>query len=867
MRNRIERLRVWLLVGAGLLIVVLGVFIGSARYLRHRWLANLPSKLGVDIKSETNGFTYSQSVQGKTVYTIHAAREVEHTDGKITLHDVSVVLYGRGQDRADRIYGNEFEYDQKAGVLRAVGLVHIDMQAAAKPGQPFDAADPRHKDDPLDRSTLHATTSGLVYMQNLGLAATGQDIEFRLGQMTGHAHGADYNTDSGLLLLHSAVRATGTAGGRPLELTADTAQLDNRNRVAYLTHAGYSSLGQTIDAQQATLYTRPDGTVARVLAEGDVTGTESGERLVAQRADVLLNAKSQPQSAVLGGGLLYVADQPLRQSRAQADGATLAFDPQGVLHTAVFTGSVHMTERRRATEAAREPWSVRDLMAAKLDLAFAASASGKPQLRDADATGAAHLTVVDEGGVASPRDVARTELSGDDLRAHFRSHGDSSPQTEIETLAGRGHTLLRQVDGKGIEQTSAGDSLDAAFRTGAAVQNSASRRASGQRSAGVPSKAQNQLQSAVQEGHVEVVRRVPVAEKASRDKSDARRGQTSIPDEVQRALAQRAVYDGSTDRITLSGKVQLSDAGSVLWTDRLALDRMTGDAQADGSVTVDYQSPQDSNEHPDEGEPAHIRATRAELQRTTGVATFFATPGERVRLWQGGSQVQAPEMEFTQIERRLVARSLAGAGSPQVQTLLVSTPATAPPGGKTKPAQMVRILSHDLVYLDSTRTADFTGGVRVESVDGTMTAQTATVYLQQAAQTPVSGPRPASATTATPASPTQGPTIAGHVERVVAVGQVEVVQPGRRAAGDRLVYTASDGFFVLTGTPGFPAHVVDASREASITGAALRFHAGDDTVEALGAAPGQVAPALRVRSEARVKEIPDGTHRETKGKR
>jgi lipopolysaccharide export system protein LptA len=166
MRNRIERLRVWLLAGAGLLLVVLAVFIGSARYLMHHFLARLPAKLGINIKSETNGFTYSQSLQGKTVYTIHAAKEVEHTDGKITLHGVTMVLYGRKGDRADEIKGDEFEYDQSAGMVRAIGPVHIDLRAA-EAGEPdahvpTKAAGRGLKAGVGDDKILHATTSGLI---------------------------------------------------------------------------------------------------------------------------------------------------------------------------------------------------------------------------------------------------------------------------------------------------------------------------------------------------------------------------------------------------------------------------------------------------------------------------------------------------------------------------------------------------------------------------------------------------------------------------------------------------------------------------------------------------------------------------------
>src|ERR1700679_1239206 len=129
MNVSVERLRVWLLVGAGLLVLVIAAFLGYAHYRAHRFLTDLPKKLGIDVRRETNNVTYSQSVQGRKVYTIRAAKAVERADGMTTLHDVGIVLYGRNQDGADRIYGKEFEYDQKNEVVRAIGEVHIDLQA------------------------------------------------------------------------------------------------------------------------------------------------------------------------------------------------------------------------------------------------------------------------------------------------------------------------------------------------------------------------------------------------------------------------------------------------------------------------------------------------------------------------------------------------------------------------------------------------------------------------------------------------------------------------------------------------------------------------------------------------------------------
>src|SRR5271170_862999 len=351
----VERLRVWLLVGAGLLVVVVAAFLGYAHYRKHRYLANLPAKLGIDVRQETNNFTYSQSVQGRTVYTIHAAKAVERSDGKMTLHDVGIVLYGRQQDRADRIYGNEFEYDQAAGVVRAVGEVHIDLQAPA-------AADSKGKMDyaagkdlhggeadssggsvaggheSKDERLIHVTTSGLVFLQKLGVAATDKDIEFESGGLTGHAVGADYNSDTGVVVLHSAVKVNGLQHDRPVLLTASHAVLDRQGQTMVLSQAKYVAVGgenggtegQTAQGQHVVVHLRKDGSAERVEAEGEVTLTNgAGGRVTAPRGEMMLNEQNQAQSAVMIGGVKYGSDDPLRKAQGEASEARATFDKKG----------------------------------------------------------------------------------------------------------------------------------------------------------------------------------------------------------------------------------------------------------------------------------------------------------------------------------------------------------------------------------------------------------------------------------------------------------------------------------------------------------------------------------------------------------
>ena len=69
MRNRVERLRVWLLGSAIFLMLVIAAFIVSARYLARLHKLVLPAKLGIDVKGDASGYTVSRMVGLKTIFT------------------------------------------------------------------------------------------------------------------------------------------------------------------------------------------------------------------------------------------------------------------------------------------------------------------------------------------------------------------------------------------------------------------------------------------------------------------------------------------------------------------------------------------------------------------------------------------------------------------------------------------------------------------------------------------------------------------------------------------------------------------------------------------------------------------------------
>src|SRR5579875_4066769 len=108
----VERLRWGLLAGALLLIAVLVVLLSYGRYRAVKAWKQIVARSGATITHETNGVTWSQAVRGKTIFTLHAKHVIPHGEGKYTLEDGMLLLYGANGQPADRIYGANFDYDE-----------------------------------------------------------------------------------------------------------------------------------------------------------------------------------------------------------------------------------------------------------------------------------------------------------------------------------------------------------------------------------------------------------------------------------------------------------------------------------------------------------------------------------------------------------------------------------------------------------------------------------------------------------------------------------------------------------------------------------------------------------------------------------
>jgi lipopolysaccharide export system protein LptA len=279
------------------------------------------------------------------------------------------------------------------------------------------------------------------------------------------------------------------------------------------------------------------------------------------------------------------------------------------------------------------------------------------------------------------------------------------------------------------------------------------------------------------------------------------------------ATAHKATYDPQTEMFMLSGSPRVSDAGVTTTSERMRINRKTGDAIAEGSVKTTYSQlqAQPNGALLATADPIHVTAANMTAGRTSGVAHY--TGG--ARLWQGANIVEAPTIDFDRNNRKVVAQGQSGK---PVSTVFVETSQK----GQQVP---VNVTGQRLTYTDAQRQAKFEGGVLLRGEQGTVSAEHVTVFLN---------PRRSGSNTIAKA--------ASELDSIVAEGNVVLQQEQRRGTGERLTYTAKDGSFTLTG--GSPS-IFDAEH-GKVTGDSLTFFSRDDRVLVEGGNTSQSVTKARV---------------------
>lgn len=788
MRITVRDIRRWIVGLACLLVAVLVGFLFYARLQLRHVVKDLPGKLGANIQRTANGYTYSQSDKGHTLFTIHASRLVQFKKGHATLHDVAITLYGpQGSGRTDKIYGSDFDYDQHNGIASAKGEVRIDLTGpgTSNPAQP-------------QKNAIHVKTSGLVFNQKTGEAMTADLVQFAFPAATGNAVGASYNSKTGELVLNSKVEFTTQANGKPVVVHAVHAEMQRDTRQSYLIHPEVESQGERSTALQSVVYFRPDGSAEKIDAKGDVHVTTSGGAQVnSQMANVLLDSRSQPQRVDLGGGVTFLSHQKGQQMNGVANGGTLLFGANSMLKHAQFRNTVSFVEQVTGLPGDPRGTATRQVRASQMDVDFAPGPGGKSVAQKLLATGKAVVVLrtvpsnIGHQGLSHGVKAGEqsTTIRGDQLLATL-AHGSSVRQVD-----GSGHTQIMERAQDGSTSTSSGDTLHLTFTSAPARGATKDRERA-------------QIATAIQTGHVALI------------EMPAQKPGKPVPPPLH-ATAQRAEYDAKGQILHLTGAPRVNDGPLDLTAQAIEYHRDTGNANARGDVKATYEEKQgqDAPSFGTQG-PVHLVAAEAQLNQTTGDSIFTGSAQSPARMWQSGDAVAAPVIELSKKQQTIQAHGEANTGGRAVDTTLTSAM-----GPKHQPS-VIRIQSQTLFYSDKDRRGDFRGAVEAQSSAGIIRSDAAQVFLIPAAESVNPGLQKRDL--GHPQSPSQS-----RIERIVATGHVVLSQPGRKGTGEKLVYRAKDGRYVLTGTAAHPPRIEDAAK-GTTTGAALIFNSQDDSVVVSG---------------------------------
>jgi lipopolysaccharide export system protein LptA len=878
-RFTIERLRTLVLIGGGLLVAAIAIFLAAGQWKLGRSLRDIPGRLGIDIQQQANGVDYTQTRKGKTLFKIHAARAVQmKSSGKTLLHDVHIDLYGEDGTRADTISGSEFEYDPAAGVAHAAGAVEITLMrpgakpaiAQLKPGgvKPGLPAKPSNaaigaitgktgvitdKAGAITDNEIHVQTSGLVFNQKSGVATTDQRVDFALRQGSGNSIGAIYNSAKGELILDRAVELhvdRGTAQNRsdPVTVHATHAEFHRNEELCQLTQAVAEYSAGTAKAADALIHFREDGSVIRMDGSGGVDiRTQKGGHVTAPRGTLEFDEHNHPHTGLLDGGTQLEMIEPDRHVEGSSPAARLFFDGEGqIRETHLEQGVVFHSQQQIKTARGTPGEVLRSWKSQTADIDFAAApASASTAHRSHQASSSAQgrveaRTIHGFGGV-----VLTSETRADGQTAPARLSADTiiaelAPGEVLSTLSGSGHASFEQRTAKGVRQASSSDQLDVRMASGPAA---------GAAGAG------SQIAAMHQAGHVVLVQ----------DPAPAR--SPSGSDQAQpemRATADRADYDGQSEILHLWGSPRVRNGALDMTANQIDFARASGDAFAHGDVKASWSgSGTQSGSLPGAGllggssnavgagagsnGPVHAVAADAELHQATQEIVFRAAPAasrtqaaNQPRLWQAANSVSAPLITLNRQKQTLTA--LAGGAANPVRTVLIGNPPAnsgaghaasgqavsgRPVSGKprSEAPSVIRVRSGDLHYSEGERLALFHGGaVGSVTAETTETGGDATVVSQEAevklmpAGVHANTPRGASNTT---------------VDQITARGRVTVDWPDRKGTGEKLVYLSEDGSFTLTGTGTAPPRMTDPA-QGTVTGSALIYHSRDDSITVEG---------------------------------
>lgn len=793
----------------------------------------LPARVPADI-SQSAGFSLSHTAQGRTVYTIGAARVRQQTEsGKSVLEEMEIITYGAKGDRHDRIASKRCEYDSKAGRAYCAGAVEIEL--ASLPGQSPASPAAAPPSGSAAEHRITARTSRLTFEEKSGIASTEQPVEFQFSGGSGRALGAVYDSSQRTLQLKAEVQielveeVQGSKGPRvqgSRQPLAASPQPPAPHTVVKALQLVYTQRDNKIQFQQPT--------VSQNLANGR-------REIFGDAADLMLDEHNEVRGAEIQGHVRL--DQTIRENTTQAtqertgepmppprvrethasaDRAQLVFGEKQAISQAFLTGAV----RVQSTTAGDRY----EAQAQRLELFFT---NPNHALGQVEWKGGARMVLAPGGQDADTRVMTSEAIemfmkpNGEELSiARTLAPGrlelvpNPAPARAASNTGRRTLTADRLTMEFGDENQLRLLNAEKAVRLETEVRP---RRPAGE--AGVEA-GSRRPEAGGPRAAAPTLRVTTSDHLAARFDSDEelesveQAGNFRYVEGERQGTAERALYTAAEEKTVLTGapgkNPEVRDSHTRTSARRITLDQKNDTSMAEQEVRSTHVPEEKAGKTASTGplsgkEPVHAIADRMVSSGRGAVTRYESAPdGPRVRLWQDQDVIEARGVVIEREQRRMTAQgevatvlSERAGASPQAAGAAAGQPK---PGGQAQP---VFVTADSLVYTDNDQRAHYQGRVVLRRQESALRAVALDAFLVPAEQVKPGESR---------------------LERAMARGAVRIDESSARgvlrAAAEAAEYVAAEDKMVLSG--GQP-YIFDEQRGYT-RGRQLTYYTRDDRI-------------------------------------
>jgi lipopolysaccharide export system protein LptA len=743
-----------------------------------------PQALPSNVNQRQSGFSFTRSENGRQEFTVHASRTTAfRRGGETVLRDVWVEVFGQSGNRRDLIRTRACDYNRETGELYAEGKVEIELNAPpdARPGNNPSAfedfsfpAPEKTRSGVRGRHPIFLETSQLFFVQQGALVVSDAPVRFEVGAASGTAEGLEYATRD------------------------DWVEFKKNVVIQMLPRGAETSSGSLRLEASRLRFDKASGTVT---LGGPVVITQQGRRVTAENGMVLLDAQNRVTAAELDGEVKAQGSFGTDEVAGTAQRVRAELDPESAQLRFLRAEQDFQAESKSADRVLR-------VSADRCQVNF----SGQPSRPvDGDAEGNVRLTSEAVPGAGAPSRsspasaaslrAARQDLTAGGLKFSFRPGGRT---LQSASTAGPGTIVVVPRDPKVGQRRITADNLEMDFDAQGGPETL---RGLGQ--AHVVFMPSPQTAAGTPDATTSSDRLLASFDPSGRTlRTVDQTGDFRFEQGDQQAFADHASYNARSEVVTMTGHPQVQDEETRLRADRILIHTSDSTAEGEGHVQAVHLEKSGKPSAGEKSEPTFVVADRMVAKRQSQFVHYQG----HVRLWRGPDVIESPSLDVFKAERRVRTAS-------RVVTTFLQSSAAAPGARAASRADETRelpvtIRADDLEYSEGGRKASYRGEVQLETQNATLRSDQLNVFF----------------------SPSN---VAGEsaVERAVAEGHVVVVQPGRRATGERAEYFAGPGKILVTGGP--PA-LYDAEKGFT-TGRQLTFFLRDDTIFLDG---GEESPTL-----------------------